>query len=244
MNPSRGLALTAAVTMLLAGCVPTPGHDDASSTQDTEDLGTLTGAGRPMDSATLMAALPAANDLGEGWAEADDDFAEAVKADEVNPARCAQLFGAGPGWDELESSQRGEADIGFDVTGGLRTQIPDHVTVDADSYDQPQPSQRFDEMGRAVADCTNFTMRDTNGEPTPYQAQPLAFPQLGDRTVAFRLTVHITDDKQSFTAAMDSVAVKIGHNIISATHVSLEGAPDTTVTEAAVRTTLEGMEGR
>ena len=108
---TRALAVTAAVAVALSGCglreriqptttgTSTPASSATTATPwssaTSEDLGTLTGSGRPMDEGELRAALPSAGDLGADW---EDDPAKTVsetQAAQVTPSSCAPLLQKG-----------------------------------------------------------------------------------------------------------------------------------------------------
>ena len=107
------------------------------------------------------------------------------------------------------------------------------------SFDDPYPSQLFDEAGQTITDCASFDVkqRDT-GNTSSYEAEPLAFPTLGDRTLAMRLTVRQT--METFT--IDFVVIKIGHNTVTIANGTYNGTPDSQVTESAARAAVDGLE--
>ena len=107
------------------------------------------------------------------------------------------------------------------------------------SFDDPYPSRLFDEAGALVAECPTFDFRQTDtGNTSSYEVEPLTFPALGDRTVAFRLQIQQTLE----TITMDFVVVKVGHNTVSVANGAYNGTPDTGVTERAARSVLSDLE--
>ncbi|WP_346008059.1 hypothetical protein [Janibacter terrae] len=234
-RPLRPAVALAALTLVLPGCGLV---DDP---QPAEDLGTLTGAGRPLDEGGLRSVLPSPGDLGDGWGEDPAGTLFETRAAEVTPSSCAPLVLKGPGWDEVQQTSRGRAQANFAASDN---QPPPgtqrrHVAVWAYSYDEPYPVRLFDEAGAEVADCSQFSIvqRDT-GNSSAYEADALTFPALGDRTLALRLTIHQTME----TLTMDFVAVKVGHNTFTVVNGTYNGTPDTALTERTARATLDGLE--
>lgn len=258
MTRARGLALAAAVA-LLPGCGLAPGvgstatetvtvsSSDSPSTSSTaassaadDDPGTVTGAGRVMDEGGLRAALPSAGDLGSGWV--DDEVATVfeTRADEVEPSSCAALIQKGPGWDEVRRTEKARVEANFrradnPAPPGTRR----HLGMWLYSFGDPYPTGLFDEAGARVSDCSSFEVKQTDtGNWTTYEATPLTFPTLGDRTIAYRLTARQTYE----TLWMDYVVVKVGHNTVSVANAAYGTTPDTEVTESAARAAVDGLE--
>ena len=114
-----------------------------------------------------------------------------------------------------------------------------HLGMWVYSFDDPYPSRLFDEAGELVAECPSFDFRQADtGNTSSYEVEPLTFPALGDRTVAFRLKIQQTLE----TMTMDFVVVKVGHNTVSVANGAYNGTPDTGVTERAARSVLSGLE--
>lgn len=247
----RSVALAAASALALSGCglrdriQPTTSGTSTSdsATQGTgsdEDLGTLTGAGRPMDEGSLEAALPSAADLGDGWGDETTPTISETKAADVTPSTCAPLIQKGPGWDEVHATQRARVQKNYRATANEPPPgtVRHHVGVWAYSFTDPYPTRLFDEAGALVADCASFQVKQTDtGNTSSYTAAPLTFPALGDRTVAVRLKVQQT--LETFT--LDFVVVKVGHNTFTIANGTYNGDPDTAVTERAARATLDGL---
>ncbi|MGN7248773.1 hypothetical protein ACTHQ1_13715 [Janibacter anophelis] len=254
---TRALAVTAAVAVALSGCglreriqptttgTSTPASSATTATPwssaTSEDLGTLTGAGRPMDEGELRAALPSAGDLGADW---EDDPAKTVsetQAAQVTPSSCAPLLQKGPGWDEVMRTERARAQVNLQRDDnppppGTRR---DHMAVWAYSFDDPYPTRLFDEAGALIADCPDFDVKqEDTGNTSSYEATPLGFPQLGDRTLALRLTIQQTFE----TMTIDFVIIKVGHNTVSVANGTYNGTPNVGVTEKAARAAVAGLE--
>lgn len=249
--PLRCVALTAALTLPLAGCglreriQPTSSGTSTSvpgsSESSTEDLGTLTGAGRPMDEGELQAALPSASDLGDGWQDDPDRTISESSAADVTPGSCAPLIQKGPGWDEVKQTQRARVQVNVQRSDNPPPPGTErhHLAVWAYSFDDPYPTQLFDEAGALIADCPTFSVKQNDtGNTSSYEASPLTFPQLGDHTLALRLKIQQTFE----TITIDFVVVKVGHNTFTVANGTYNGTPDAQATEKAARATLAGLE--
>jgi hypothetical protein len=248
----RTAVLTAALSLSLTGCglLPQGGSPGSSpsaptsqgaSDQPTEDLGTLTGAGRPLDEGGLRAALPAASDLGDGWVDDPMKTVFETAGADVTPATCAPLLQKGPEWEEAKQSQRARVQANFKRSDNLPPPGTERhfLGVWAYSFDDPYPAHLFDEAGSRIADCPTFDVRQVDtGSTSSYAASPLSFPTLGDRTLSLRLTIQQTYE----TFTLDFVMIKIGHNTISVANGTYNGTPDAAVTEEAARAALAGLE--
>ena len=252
MSLRRPVALAAAASLALAGCglrdriqptttgtsTPDPGSSQGS---EGEDLGTLTGSGRPLDEGGLRAALPSADEVGDGWGEDPVTTVTETQSADVTPSTCAPLLQKGPGWDSVRATQRARVQTNLRRTDNPQPPGTErhHMGVWAYSFDDPYPSQLFDEAGQTITDCAGFDVkqRDT-GNTSSYEAEPLAFPTLGDRTLAMRLTVRQT--METFT--IDFVVIKIGHNTVTIANGTYNGTPDSQVTESAARAAVDGLE--
>lgn len=232
-----------AVGALVVGCSVLPDRADPSDPSDPtssaeEDLGTLTGPGRPLDDGQLRRALPSPTDVGDGWAEDAQQTVGELATTQVTPSSCAPLITKGADWDAVRSSQRARVQSNYrhgESAFGQGT----FMAVWLYSMSDPPPAELFDDAGALIADCASMdvTQADT-GNTSKYATTQLPFPNLGDRTLALRL--EIAQSRQSLT--MDFVVVKIGHNTVSVANSSSSGDPDADATERAVRSTLKSLE--
>lgn len=110
------------------------------------------------------------------------------------------------------------------------------------SHGSIAPDELYDKAGDAVADCGSFRLRHDKETWLEYQTSPLSFPVLGDRTLAYRFTFEAPTDNGPRTVRLDIVTIKLGHNSVSVSQVSMDDPPDPTVTERAVRTTITRLE--
>lgn len=249
-HPARPVALVAALALPLVGCGlldrDEPARTDSStsspaSQDSSEDLGTLTGAGRPMDEGGLRAALPAASDIGDGWEEDPMKTVSETAAAQVTPASCAPLIQKGPGWDAVKQSERARVQVNIQRDDNPPPPGTErhHMAVWAYSFDDPYPTHLFDEAGALIADCPTFDVKqEDTGNTSSYEASAISFPQLGDRTLALRLKIQQTFE----TMTIDFVVIKVGHNTVTVANGTYNGTPDEAVTEKTARSALAGLE--
>lgn len=253
---SAVVGIGCAVALTACSLLPGSGGDDTGGSSDRstsaassgdassapgDDVGTVTGPGRPMDEGGLRAALPSAGDVGDGWVDDEQMTISEAEAGDVTPTSCAPLLQKGPGWDEVKRTERARVQVNF-----ARADNPPppgserhHLGTWVYSFDDPYPSRLFDEAGALVAECPTFDFRQTDtGNTSTYEVEALTFPALGDRTVAFRLQIQQTLE----TITMDFVVIKVGHNTVSVANGTYNGTPDTAVTERVARSVLSGLE--
>ncbi|WP_282070531.1 hypothetical protein [Janibacter hoylei] len=235
----RWLAASGAVGALaLSGCLP-GGPNEGSSAGVSGD--TTTGPGRPLDLRAVRAAAPAEEEVGDGWRTDHEPISqEPVTARDFTPQSCMQLHRLGPGDDERRYPERGRAEVGYSrAQNGAVSQT---LTVSVASYDNPVPSWWLDTAGQALSTCSDYEQRNAYGNPLEYRARAVAFPQLGDQTVAYRITHDLKNETNVVVFTWDVVTVKVGHNLIRVSHQSTKGAPDAETTERTVRATIAGLE--
>lgn len=230
------VAATATVAALsLAGCIPTLARDEPTPTPGVQP----TGAGRLMEQAALQSALPTSGEIGDSWRADDDGATSKAEVEHFDPTHCAQLARTGPGWDEVADTEHARAGAAYAQEG---TSTTDFISVSIASHETIAPDELYDRAGDAVADCASFKLRHDRETWLEYQTSPLSFPVLGDRTLAYRFTFEAPTERGPRTVRLDIVAIKLGHNSVSVSHVSMDDPPDPAVTERAVRTTLTKLE--
>lgn len=240
MRTHRSLGALGVLALLTTGCVPTLSSDDSSSASTTSST---PAAGRqPLDRPALQSALPTDEDLGAAWSEEPGDSdGEPSKVEDYSPPACAPLGGTGPMWEAAEATERSKASVTFERTRDAGSLSTEAMKVSIASHEATYPDALFDERARALGECTKFELL-SEGEWQPYTAKPLAFPTLGDRTSAYRLTNRFELSDSVVVATFDIVNVKLGHNTVSVSHYSLDGIPDAHATATAVRRAVAGLE--
>ncbi|MGO4131465.1 hypothetical protein AB4028_11260 [Janibacter sp. RAF20_2_2] len=240
-SPRRITAgLAAALTIPLAGCIPTLATDDPSSSATSA---TPTGAGRPVDEATLASVMPAATDLHPEWQDdTDGSPTSEVEKEDFSPPSCARTAAVGPEWEAMDQHERAEADHDYARPRGTYDTVDESLGLSITSYDQPYPTDLLDTRAEALADCPEYQL-ESDGEWVPYEVEHLSFPTLGDRTLAYRLVARFElGGSETWYATLDVVTVVVGHNRISVTSTALSGTPDPAISETAVRSVIDGLE--
>lgn len=234
------LALTAGCSVLPGGAEDTsPSHGAAgSSAGSSTDAGSAAGPGRALDDAELAQVLPSPDDIGPDWA---DDPAETIfetDASDISPSTCAPLLMKGPERDEVMKTQRARVQDNY-VHGDSMLGQGSFMGVWAYSTDTAMPSQLFDEAGSRIGSCATMevTQADT-GSVSTYRNSPLAFPNMGDRTLALRTTI----SQRQRTVTMDFVVIKVGHTTLFIANSDYLEEPDTAATERAARAALKNLE--
>jgi hypothetical protein len=252
-TPLHRLAVPAALALiLLAGC---GGGDTreatATTTAATERSATATGgqdsgaadtasaspAGRTLTAAEARAVLPPAAVLPGGWrADRDRGLPSPVDAAAtIDPPRCQALF------DRLHRTRKAtnaaiatSAERSFTAGGS-----GPFLTVTVESYARPVAAGLFDRAATALADCPAFT-GTVAGVAADFRASPLGFPRLGDETLSLRFIG--TAESRPFT--VDFVAIRVGHNSITAQQVSRGATADAETLQRAARAALDRLPAR
>jgi hypothetical protein len=139
------------------------------------------------------AALLTVEDLPPGWSVDEDGWG--VHAE---PARCGALL---DGMESVPVTPLAEAKVKF-------TQGSVHLRHAVASYEAPAAGA-LQTVAETVAACSSFVVFDDGGSGSRIQLSSLAFPNLGDRTVAIR-----TGFPDSRPFAADLVMIAVGHEVI------------------------------
>jgi hypothetical protein len=210
-------AVALVAVVLLAGC--TGGADAEAGVAQPVPASAVPErpAGRVLTAAQARAAVPPLALLPVGWTT-DAGRRLPSPADTsatVEPARCQPLF------DQLYR-QRDSSDrvLATSATGQYRgSGTGPYLSVTVESYEDGAAAELFDRAGRALADCPRFGSASGRLE---FTASPLSFPRLGDET----LTLRFLGTAGGRPFALDFVAVRMGHNSVTAQQVSLDGTAD------------------
>jgi hypothetical protein len=111
-----------------------------------------------------------------------------------------------------------------------------YVSVTVESYTGATTTELFEEAARALADCPRF---GSAAGGTEFTASPLSFPRLGDESLALRFLG--TADSRPF--ALDLVAVRVGHNTVTAQQVSLGDTADVDVLQRVADAAVSQLPG-
>lgn len=239
---AASLALAVIATTTLSACSEDRADDaltiedgkgaplaDQDDDQDEDDE--FDRAGRLLSSDDIAAALPTVKDLPKTWArdtesendEDDDD------EDTIEPERCEELFG--DDLDELDPEAEATRAFKADDFGPF-------LSVDVATYEEEVPDDLFDEIAAALSECKEFTSVDSEGEESKVKAEALSFPNLGEETLAVRMTF----ETDLFPAAINLAMVRIGHNMVLLSTVSIgEVKPNTKLMEKIGRETVKRL---
>lgn len=242
-------ALVATSIALVAGCSALPGTGEDSSATDGSDTtssrtsgspedGDPTDSGRVLDTDALEQAMPDPGDIGTDWTDDPQGVIGEVEASAISPGSCAPLLMKDEDGDSVldDHHARVQANYAFDDS---TVGFGNFMGIWAYSTDRAVPTSTFDEAGSLFGSCSTMdvTQADT-GTVSAYETRQLAFPNLGDRTLALRMEVTQTVR----TVTMDFVVVKVGHTTLFVAQGDYLEEPDTAATEKAVRAALENLE--
>jgi hypothetical protein len=202
MRRRLALTLTAAltVTVALAGCGDDPparadtiaGDEPAATSAPAEPV---VAGGETLTKKQAKASLLTVKDLPTGWAKetkAEEEDGES----KTEPARCAALF------DSLDTG--GDPVVQAEARFAQGFQLLEHsVTSFEDDVDG-----LVKDAADAFSKCSTFTAIEPDGSRVEAKMSALSFPNLGDRTLAVRMT----GASDGVDVVLDIVMIAIGHN--------------------------------
>ena len=215
----RTSIILASAVLLLAGC----GDDDGDQGQTVETTtteghdGSTTGSG----DVELSEVVVQLDDLPAGWSvfpsegegEPDDEICE----------------GHDP-YNEIEAQDEAESVFQQSELGQFVTSLAAQFTDDGEA------GEVMAQLSEAANACQSFTETDEDGIETAYTIAPLPFPDLGDETVAFRLSATTAYGP----IALDYASVREGEFTLSVINGGF-GPPDTALTESLAQTMLDRL---
>lgn len=222
----RALALTltaALAAVLLAGCSD-DGPERANNAADVKPAVTTepsaadvpAGSGKTLSKKRTKAALLTEGDLPTGW-DAEKKVEDSRTTTE--PAQCAAVFNA----LDKAASPVSKAQIRF-------SQGPQLVTHSIVSFKKDTEGLVAD-TGEAFSKCSTFTSIDASGTRSEAKLSPLPFPNLGDRTLAVRVSA--AGDGENVVS--DVILIAVGHNVIGLFATGPLPVPASTLTAMARR---------
>jgi len=151
-----------------------------------------------------QAALLREGDLPAGWTTDHENVTDefGTEGEETTPAECLSFF-----LYEAEDEPLHEASVQLYPPDDDLT-FQHSVAV----HDAPAVS-RLDRMAALLDDCARFTEPRETGDAIEFQLSPLAYPELGDRTLAVDVVV-TTDDE---TGYQRRVYVAVGNTVVAMT---------------------------
>ena len=159
-----------------------------------------------IDKATARKALPTRADMpSKDWLV--DISPASTYEPTYDPAECADVELAGSDAKKFRDEHRKvneKARFSREKVNGGGI-----IATYVESYDEPYPHSIFDDAGAAIASCDDYTESNNAGPDSSYSAKAISTPQIGDQTLAVRIT---SRDHDSY---VDRMYVRSGHNLIS-----------------------------
>lgn len=215
-SPRRITAgLAAALTIPLAGCIPTLATDDPSSSSPSSSSANIgpqhERAGRELSQADAEAALP---ERPQGAQERSTEVTASHR--KTDPESCLEVLWIGPTYDELITDRVASATTAWYVqTDGGR-----QISVGIDSFPDEIGPDLLDRAGAALGECSAFSMTglgDTGRFDDRLWADGRPAPPLGDQGFAVRITQLAQQDRKTVRLYNDYLVVRAGHNLITVT---------------------------
>jgi hypothetical protein len=159
----------------------------------------------PLTDAQAKTALLRPADLPTGWIATPVPLNDSAPV--TSPASCGRLL------QSLRNGPvHGRATVAYQL-GQTGPQLQERIVSFAD-----QAAPRLQALSTVLTQCPRFSAT-ANGQTSTMSLKALAFPKLGDRSIALLATVVL--DGQPVT--VESVYVAIGHNGVSFVNTSLHG---------------------
>lgn len=172
---------------------------------------------KALSAAQAKRALLTLADMPPGWTR-EKPKPDDGDDDPVTPKRCAAVF------DRIDQRKPlAEAKISF-TAGDLGPSL-EHTVTGWPSSQVPVLKQ----IARALKQCPKFTSRSKDGSSITIQASALSFPNLGDRTLAFRMKAR----SRGITIVLDAVYIAKGNNGIALVVVGLQPVRGATLVQVA-----------
>ena len=208
-SPSLAPAVTASATSTNpAEPSGTGAATSASPTAPSSASASATAAPDPLTRAQVVAALPPPADFGAAWRDATSSRSMTSIKDTITPAACRPLYDQLAGDPLVPLVATAKRDYRPAERGPF-------ITIVVRSYPRGSGDTVLTPVARAFGSCPTFTSLTTAGRTTSYRATPLAFPDVGDRTLAFQLVA---------TSGGFSITLQVALTAIGATEVSVVNA--------------------
>lgn len=170
-------------------------------------------------------ALLTVKDMPTGYA-AEEPEAKSPKPSTVSPTRCAPLVNDRRGTTLAEAS--------FSQGGLTGAQFFEEIIQPEDGV---TPRERIKAIESLLSRCPQYSVKDSDGTST-VKVSALSFPELGDYTLAVRVTAKI----QGFTAHSDFIYVAVGPAFTKAATIGLADTLTGTELERVMRTAATRLE--
>lgn len=186
----------------------------------------------PLTDAQIEKALLAVDDLPSGWSvsaddedeDEDDDSDSETSAD--NP-ECQKLMDAMDGDDESEAFGEGEVSFQQSEWGPFLSQSVS--SKEGDEIEKAMTAFR-----EAFETCESFTETDADGTKTEFKISDMSFPDLGDDTVALKMSA----EAEGFPVDVPLVVVRVDQNVILLASFGIGQGMDAKELETVARTAV------
>lgn len=232
MSPTRRrlaapfAALTTALTLALAGCIPTLVSDDATSaspppltTSSAPASPTtppdLVRAGRQLDETEAKALLPPTP---KGIKEQPPQPPSTQRSSD--PKECVDVLRLGWHARKLAQSRVARA-----TRGWTAAKSSNHHDFKIQSYSRPVGPALLDKAGSALSTCSSFALigRDSGGSfDLRLLTEPRSVTPIGEQTFAVRVITFDQFKGQTKRVYVDYLLFRVGNNIVEVSHTTLD----------------------
>lgn len=209
------------LAIVLAGCGQTPERavtvgtaSPAEAAPSASAVEQPAGAGDQLDAAQVKKALLAVADLPTGWSAGENADDSEDDTSTVEPAACQTVF------DEFDSAKGAKAAAEGMTTFNEGGDFGAELVQEISSYEKDGQDGKVQEVADALTKCSKMTIVD-GSDRIPVTIAGLSFPNLGDQTLAMRMTA----ESGGIEVTIDAVFVAVGHNMVSYTASGLKPIP-------------------
>ncbi len=244
MNLRLPLVVLTAAAMLLTGCAgsgqavtvgeaPESTHSAAPVAQ---------GAEKQLTEDEALAALPSPEQIGDAWVEgkAQESNGEEPGPATFSPEQCdfSVADGRVSGLQVADENSKPVAEVQGDYH--LPGESPFEIqgaAVQIKSYEETIDTSKVEAIASRLEDCAEFTSTSSEGITSKFEVFPLALPNYGNETLAFRLQGSVG----VFVIIADMVLIVAGHNVVTVAHLGL-GKIDTELAARAASAVMENLD--
>jgi hypothetical protein len=188
----------------------------------------------PLTTAQIKPTLLTVDDMPAGYSvdhETSDD-SDSGELDSTT-AECTRLFTALERQDKQKAFGKAEINFKADDFGPF-------VSETVSSFKGSKIKDQLAVLDVALAKCPSFTTTDDDGAKLTFEVEELSFPDLGDQTVAGRLTAK----EPTFDIAIEfqMVAVRVDQNMVALANFGLGKGMSAADFEAVVRKAVERVQ--
>jgi len=226
---ARGVlvAIGLAVLLALTGGACGSKSSTSSGTPGTSGSKPTTTAARVLTAAQLKTAALVAGDLPAGWSPYVSSSTGTATSTGSTSSSSASLCPAGSDLTKKETHDKAEADFSKSATGPLAFQ-----TIGT----APDAAAHYADMKHSLDSCMGQSWTSTeNGESWAYTFESASAPQVGEQSVAYRVTGKAAS---GYSMTMDFVLAQRGSVVQLYSGTTLAGVPGATPLDAAEFATI------